>query len=460
MHNPTHSAAKQTRIFYLFSSDHSPRYKRNVLDTLCYPQGHIFRLRYQDTLVSDEIRNWGSQESSITGNLSRVGRKGVTIYAETTPAPPHKRFTFYPTREVEIVRIKVVGSIYYVDVRFGKFINYFSGLAPNADRTQKVQETQRDFQRRVETTICYPLPPLETNGAGQKNGKTWDKAHPEVVVDYNADLQNTTQGYFFTLTQTPVPQSTAQRADGAIEYSLDEPSANLAWESVAHILSESPSMKSSIFYLVTGFYRIRKAHGGFGENEERAIKYVDDGWSTKYPLPMGENLVLKLLFYRSDGAAEIGPQTIVLTAEGDAFAGISQKEVEVLSRYNEERIQIACKRVFDSTLAPITLEHKRNDKTPEEVLAPHPYLLAQVRVPTRTVGWILFGLVVAPILLTLGPDFLKHIGDGQVLQSIAKPFGNWVSRNAGDLSVLAKTMAAIVTLSAGYLGFRRLPMGK
>jgi hypothetical protein len=254
---------------------------------------------------------------------------------------------------------------------------------------------------------------------------------------------------------------TGQDGNAAVANSVDESSPNLAWESVVDILSQSSTMKASIFYRITGFYTLRG--GRVRKLREKLLRPVSNSWNTIYPLPMGKNVLLKMLFYKSEKAwtevPKIREQVLEIKAEGDTFAGISQREIPILSRYNEECIQLACKRVFDSVFAPLVIEHKRKPETPEEIIAPHPYLLTQIRVPKHIVAVILMGLVTAPILLSLNPDFIKYIGDGP-MQTLSPSFGGWISRNSGHLSLMAKVGAAVITFVAGYLGFRRLPIGK
>jgi hypothetical protein len=480
-------------MFYLFSSDSTARYKRNILDTLCYPEGHIFRFRYQDRYVSDEIIRWmtGQEpnwwdktrgwllrqsplslrlEKAISDKLNEVGRWGVTIYAERTASPPYRRLNFYPVREVEIIRIKVEGSIYYVDFRLGKCINYYCGLDTQTikienRRLQKAVENKREFQNQLEATPYHPLPVIAANN----QGKTWNK-DTGLMADYTDALPNTTQGYFFRYVPN---QDQAQNPPLhlAIKYLTgqscsppftDEFIPNQAWESVADLLSKSPSMNHSIFYQVMGFFKLKRSWGSFTKYRERLLPLINDGWSTIYPLPMGKNVILKLLFYRSEEAPAIPTQKLDIKTDGEAFAGFSEKQILVLSNYNEERIQIACKRVFDSTLAPISIEHVPDAAFvgDGDILASHPFLLTQVTVPKFTVALIVLALIIAPLLLSLSPDYLKHIGSGQIMQSYAPSVGNWIARNAGDLSTYAKAVAASFTLIAGYLGFRRLPIGK
>src|SRR5689334_17417101 len=131
-------------MFYLFSSDASPRYKRNVLDILCYPKGYIFRFRYQDKYVSEEIKSLelGPGNEVAPKVLKTLGRKGISVYAETADPPPYRRLTFYPVRELEVVRIKVEGSIYYVDARLGDFIDYYKNAEAGSGIDREVKATE------------------------------------------------------------------------------------------------------------------------------------------------------------------------------------------------------------------------------------------------------------------------------------------------------------------------------
>jgi len=234
----------------------------------------------------------------------------------------------------------------------------------------------------------------------------------------------------------------------------------IAWQSVVDVLGHSPTMKSCLFFLTTGFYRVKRAWK-IGSFQETLIEGFDDGWNTKYPLPMGKTVVLKLLFYRPEDSPNIYPQNLAINVDKDVVAGISQQEILVHSHYNEERIELALKRVYDSVLSALSIEYKPNvDPAVQAVLTPHPFFLIKVTVPRRTLIFILAGLLLAPILLTLSPDYLVHIGKGQILQSRTKGLGDFIARNAGDLATYAKALAASVTLIAGYLGFRRLPIGK
>lgn len=420
-------------MLYLFSSDATPRYKTNILDVLCYPEKHLFRFRYQEQYVSPDIT------SSISGK-SFSGESGFIIYAEITTKGPHREFRFYPIRRIEIKRIFLEGSIYYVDFKLGKFVDYGSG---------ETAERKRDeYQRKIDGLSFRPLPLLQEDSS-HKWGKTWYIPESR-EIEYRDGLDETalTQGYFCTTAKENIVDL-SRRSDAQ------------SWESVADILSRSSSMNLSVFYFVKGFYRV--ARNIVGKRSEKLIACFDDGWTTKYPIPMGKSAVLKLLTYRSEKSRDIFPQKLTINADKDVLAGISQREILIDSHYNEDRIELAFKRVFDSILSSISIEHDpaQSRSFPNEtVLAPRPFFLITVTVPRRTVFFILTGLFFAPLLLTLSPDYLLHIGNGSILQTHLRPVGDFVARNAGDLSNWSKALAASMTLIAGYLGFRRLPIGK
>lgn len=465
-------------MFYLFSSDYEPRFKRNVLDVLCYPENHIFRFRYHVYHVPPEIQKW-STDGELVAKLKEVGTKGLAIYAETAGEIPNKTFDFYPLREIEIIRIQVLGNIYYIDMRLGRFMDYFS------ERQDKAQSQLKKLQDAIKQTSFYPLPQLTRKPDSEdKQGLTW--SNDGQLGPYTGTPGFTNQGYFFLHNAT---------AKCGINYALGKSGDPRAWESVVEILSAAPSMVSSLFYLVEGFYRKRKKYLNlFGGHEESLIQPKDDGWDTRYPLKMGTSVVLKLLFFRSSKAPRISDQSLEIKTDGDAFAGFSQKEIPILSRYNEERVLIACKRVFDSIFAPIVIDLKEptgasdgaslgiqsplqsvqvetpwgliefKPKNPTltgpEILAPHPFLLTQVTASKGLIAATLIFLVLASFFLFMSPDYIQQIGWSQIAQTYLKPVGDSLVRNGPAYTQVSKVLGAVFSLVAGFLAFRKLPLGK
>lgn len=451
---------QKPRLFYLFSSDASPRYKRNVLDILCLPDQHIFRLRYQYNYVSKEIRNWGIQTSNIEKEL-KLGRKGITIYAETSEPSPYREFNFYPTREVEIVRVKVEGSIYYVDARLGKFLNYYSGLTlsdiysdDKKERKEKTSDGNREsLHREIIESPFHPLPPLVENEKKEKYGKTWDASNSAAPVIYNSGLSDVTQGYFFSFTENP-----PSRITNLLEYPEDLP-PNLPWESTIDVIDRAPGMKNAIFYRVLGFYD--------GEIKRQP---KSQNLNTIYPLPMGETTTLKLLFYKSEQSWKevkaVTNQVLEIKTKSDVFGGLSQESIPILSRYNEETIQIACKRVLDSVFAPISIELKNNEQETDgdatanaTILAPQPYLVTEINVPYSVIFWLLFFTFFASIFLTVSPDIFEQLGKMQSLKQNYANLSAILIDNRVALTGFFKVLGAFCTITAAYLAFRKLPVG-
>ena len=443
-------------MLYFFSSDATPRYKQNVLDVLCYPIGHMFRFRYQAKHVAKSIRDWGETESEIRKALKRLGLRGVSIYAETTAIGGERGFNFYPIRRVEVVRIRVEGSVYYADVRLGTFVNYYK------QGREKAQSELTRLQEALGRVKYHPLPALlEREGQG-KSGRTWVSADSNPVT-YREGMTETSQGYFLDSLQERAAKDEKEGGSRVgPEFPTDAKNPGSAWESVVEVLSQSISMRSCVFYRVSGFYRIRRDWYR-SVRRELSLSPISNTWSTRYPLPMGSNVTMRLVFYRSEKADNSiltkGVKLKISTA-GEAFSGVSQDEIPLLSRYNEEQVELACKRVLDSVLAPIRIYLGAPTPAPDGVLAAHPFLLARIVVPKMVIATILAGLIAAPVLLTVGPDLVDSIGSSRFLQTRMKDFGDWLVANKLNVSLLAKAAAAGVTLIAGFLGLRRLPLGK
>lgn len=467
-------------MFYLFSSDFEPRFKRNILDILCYPEKHIFRFRYHANHVGPEIKTW-SDKGELPKKLKELKGKGLCVYAESTGEAPNNAFNFYALREVEIIRIQLMGNVYYIDMRLGYFVDYFT------EGQRKAREQLEKFQEGIKTITFYPLPQLSKNTeTGERQGWTW--SDDGKLEQYNGAPGFTNQGYFFL----HVPD-----ASGRSVYAVGQSGNYKAWESVAEVLSSAPSMQSAVFYLVEGFFRVRKTLGWLGEYKEYFIKPRDDEWDTRYPIKMGTSVVLKLLFFRSSKAPRINDRLLDIKTDSDAFAGFSQKEIRIESRYNEERILIASKRVFDSIFAPIMIGLKEaipDDQTStdsvlrlapsqvatpwglielklkdtpvegpvaeEDVLAAESFLLTQIKASRLLIFATLIFLALASFFLFMSPDYIQSVGWSRLVQGWSKPFGDLLVRNAPVYAQVSKIIGFVFTLAAGYLGFRKLPLGR
>jgi hypothetical protein len=409
-------------MFYLYSSNAEERYQRNILETLCYPERHIMRFRYEEDIVSPAARFYAEKR------LPRNSR-GLVIYAEIVG----EELVFFPICLVEVIRIHKVGSIYFVDFRVGEFFTYNR-------LTISAVDILAQFRNGVEKP--YPLPAVSAGSS-----YTWVENTRVRMETVKGQAHN--QGYYLNFSAT-YPRDLIV---GSRDFS--------AWENVVKVLVEqAPSMRSCVFYNIMGFYRVKR-RWGIGEPLERPLPSIDDRWSTTYPLPMATRVILKMLFLKPTKSELILPQKIKVRLEGAAFAGAAEREIALTSSYNEERIELACARVLDSILAPISfdLAPSVGSGGNSSVVAPAPYILAQVKVPRSVVLIILAGLVLAPLLLSLSPDFLRDVGSSPTLAKVPWLASLLVGK-ATRVSEFCKLAAAIITLVVGYLGLRRLPLGK
>ena len=362
---------------------------------------------------------------------------------------------------MEVLRIHRERSVYYVDVQLGGFVNY-------GEQRDRANEQLEKFQKSLEGLKNHPLPPLREDPRvdGGQTGLTWTK-DDEKPVPMRAGLRDTTQGYFFDLVVNqpgcwcPLPDTGRKKGlRKVVTFPCEESGKGSAWESVIEVVSQASSMKRCIFYRVAGFYSIGR-RWYWPLRKERMIKLANRGWNTKYPLPMGSIVNLRLVFYRSNRAEQWmldGKQKLTISAGGDGIAGLSRTEIPILSRYDEEQVEIACKRMLDSVLAPINISHDAG--VHDDVLAAQPFLVARVKVPIGVIMLILAGLGTAPFLLTADANFFATLGNWSLIQKHWKDVGDCLVRNKDSFSLVAKATGAAVALGAGYLGLRRLPIGK
>src|SRR5205814_2013683 len=83
---------------------------------------------------------------------------------------------------------------------------------------------------------------------------------------------------------------------------------------------------------------------------DRPVKRTTRNVEAEYWLPAGEYAVLSCRSYRPKSSTYMPERTILVSAKGDGFIGAWPEEVRVDSRYNEQRVILACKRVLDAVI--------------------------------------------------------------------------------------------------------------
>ena len=183
------------------------------------------------------------------------------------------------------------------------------------------------------------------------------------------------------------------------------------------------------------------------EHKSKEVAYR----KTLYPVKQLEQSVLfSRPTFDPDPKAPNSCRTLELKYGAEAFAGASKSQIHSDSRYNEERIILICKRVFDSFLSPVSIEQKEG---PDTVQAPKPFLLVTVQVPRFIVFGVVLGVILSTIMVALDADSIKFLG-AMLFPTHVESF----ERNAKTISVLVKAISPIPISISAYLTFRKLPL--
>ena len=398
-------------MIYLFCSASRPLYKRDALECTCYPSGHLFRFRYEGKYVAPAIRDKAE---------AFRGKEGVIVFIDTVGEEGHKDFDFLPIRKIKTVRLFLKGLAIYIDFRFGDFINY----GPEGDELQR-QLWDRFFRNLPNR----PWPPFEKSGRKKEDS----------------------EGYFAMWNPTGNPKFSTK-----CTIPLE------AWENLIHRLNKTNDLNDSTFFQILGFYEIKRILSIAGINltiplpvlgrlSEVSLRSRDNSYDSVYPIPMGKSVVLKLLFSRPTYNTHVGSsrRTLEVKTGTESFAGVSKNIINSESRYNEERIVLVCKRVFDSFMSPVSIEQQNET----DIQAPKPFLLTRIKVPKRIVSFVIIGVMLSTVLVGLDVDMVNLIG-GWIFPEHSK----LIIDNAKTLSAIAKFLAPIPVGLSAFYAFRRLPL--
>lgn len=388
-------------MIYLFNSASTPLYKRDALECLCYPPGHLFRFRYRHRHVDPNILNCPQNSRK---------KEGVIVFLDSVGQVGEQKFEFLPIRKMRTVRLFREAEALYIDFKFGEFINY----GPQGDQSR--QAAWHDFFLKLQNR---PWPPQ------QRSGRAADD--PE--------------GYFILWNKTGDP-----------EFPTDSAVSNEAWESLIFRADNTLALKNSTFFQILGLYEIKRRPPWVGRLQEVLLKPRDNSYESIYPVPMGKSVGLKLLFSRPsfDPNDKSQRRELTLTFSREAFAGVSKEIVSSESRYNQERIVLVCRRVFDSFLSPISIKLK---DASTELTTPSPFILTRIRVPRFTIGVVIAGVVLTTFLIGLDSDSIVFLGT-----LVFPGQSDFLEKNATMLSTVSKTISPLPIALSTYLAFRKLPL--
>ena len=433
----------------LFSSDFVPRYKEDAILTLCYPSQHVIVLRYRAGLVDNTIREWkvGSDENVHIPVF--FSRKAILIYAETSGAD----FLFYPFRFVRLEHCWKRGEIYFLAVSLQKYVDYGT-----SDMVGKLNE----LRNAIISTPTRPYPP-------QPQHKLETTELDSATTRANRPFAPALGLYAYSM---------GKQESGIIGACRTKRNDDATWQSVVHIAQQSPDLQKHLFYRIRGLYTLKKSFLPRRRFTETPITPRTLVAESLYPLPIGDLIVMKVDSFRPSYATPFEPIRLKINPYGDNLIGVGHQEFQVHSRYNEERIILACKRVLEDTLTPITVlgaqvtsgsssttnttpASTSQDVTPRErPVVPEARFLAQVTVSRAVIFVILAGLVLVPLLV--GSDAASVQAFAKILSVKAPNLGAVLAdaEVAKSIARLLKWTGASITLLVGYLAYRKIPLGK
>ncbi len=391
---------------YCFTSDLNRLYRAAAVEALATARHHLLTFRYNEDQVDPEVQNWPvGSDGSVTQPSGRLS--GFIVYAHVVG----NDFAFFPLRSLSLHKIWKRGHTYYLALSVENYVDYGAPAAP------------LDF-----------TPPFQA----LQNRPNVDPANSKRGI-----------GSFLMARQTGLVPISAPYVGQNAE--------DAHWQHTCEVLYHSADFKDSLFYRHRGIYRIGReslAEWTCFKATETLVHPDPLVSESRYVLKMGTNYVLKILFYMP---VLVVAEKIEISCTNDDAAIITPNEIEVKNRYNEERILIGCKRLIERALIPLCIRNA--EEVTDAVQGPRPLqivplkILIQVVAPAAIVWSIVVLLMVAALSLSMGPDSIKGASN---LLKLAKPPDETVALWAG----ICKAIGAIATLAAGYLAFRKLPVGK
>jgi hypothetical protein len=421
-------------MVYLFSSTSRELYKRNVLDACCYPEGHVLRFRYSEHNIQPSVKsspNLLLQENALVIFADPpTEASGTTSSRDSdTAAPPE--FHFYPIREAQIVRVRWIAGMLFVDAKLGKFVNYESGTHSEAAWNDSVKQL-----------VDHPRP-------GLGGAKT------------------------FFIYWAP---------SSGIAYSTLENQPYGAWRSVIDRINES-SLRESITYQISGFYYVegprsrlkdwltnrRAAVAGAVRSPDhfrsRLAKFLTPEFEATgrvinpsyaagnciYRFKAGRSVTLRVLFYRKT-EKRFDDAVLRLIWDRQVFSSASKDELRIQSRYDQEEILLTCSRLSERTLS--TLRIVQTQISDDKAWASQPSFVVQVAPPAGYVFLVcvVFGLGLL-LLNTSTADLNAYLGP--YLPALTSYVSPWILFWAVRF---VKPLGTLFWIGATWMFLRKFPL--
>lgn len=394
-------------MLVLLSSNAETRFKRNILDVLCYPRGQLTSFRYQSKYVAPTT---GALLTETTRFRKRapIGKEALIIYVQR-PTTATDDFSYVPIRYGVVRAYRWISDVIFVDVELGAFASV--GSWTNS------QALEHRFRGSMSTR------------SGAINPTTFEGYFFDEVPDVGWRLRE------------------SERPDGE------------HWKTVVCKLAELPSMDNCLFYQIRGVFTPVSPSRFNGYKSSVLINRMRKRGGLFFSLPMSTSFELRFLFFRPPSSK---PKTItaVVNVKPDesGFSIVPIGTLKLESRYDELIVPLVTKRVFDNVLAPISVSISSEHTPP--ILASEPLIYCAVKVPRGLVIVIGGALLLAPLLLAMSKK--DWACAGLLLPRLTDAFDISASqcKPPDELVGIGKALGAMIASVAGWLAFRRLPLGK
>jgi hypothetical protein len=413
-------------MIYLISSAFRTPYVRDILAVTCLPKNYILPFRYIPSWVEPQFLD----PKQIRKRLH--GREGVIVYADIRQtAEAVAQYVFYPVRMVTIVEPSFDGSILYVPMVLGNFVDYGGG---KADR-QKIWDGE---------IKKLPLAP----GNGNK-----------------FIFEGTGEPARFYLKRPANLEEWAGAAHG--------------WQSVVEQLVATDRFRFATFFQIDRLF--------VGEN--KGIEPRRKGSYTVYKLAADKTFGIEISFYQRTGEYLEGRKVSVVANE-DLFSGDVGRSVFADYQYNRVTIHLLTKRRFENDLSTIniraqewmpsqtdvdtmlarrTKELVRSSTSPDEnpalqakaeitalvankqFFSPAPELLVRISAPWLLMMGSALLFVIGTVLLSLPPDVTCAM-----VERTARFFA--VQANGAAWSPFLRTVGGVFAFLGILIVFRKWPL--
>jgi hypothetical protein len=265
---------------------------------------------------------------------------------------------------------------------------------------------------------------------------------PQLLDYYGSSAENRGHaGYFFDRRTTFAEILTA----------ADDSSG---WQAVVIVLGMS-DLKDAAFFRVAGFFRVARRWRRFIDSR---IAPAPRWPEVEYVFPMGNHAVMTVESLRPE-TSSLKAFRLVIETGGDSLAAVEPQQLLFESRYDQNRVVIASRRVLDAVMTTLSITCQSIDGD-QALFSPSLAFIIRVR-PSRWITLLApLAAASAALLLSVSPDFVAGIGDLMRSQTTYAGAGSLLVAAKAEIAVTAKALAVVLSVCAAWLVFRKAPTGK